>query len=142
MLGNFSVGDYFKKEAIEMGFELLTSEKYFNFPLEKLYFSYYPTDIDAKNVWLSLGVPETHLVATKDNYWEIGPGPSGPNTEIFYDRGSRYADGGIELIAQDIENDRYVEIWNIVFLSLMPKKARKEANIKSYRTKTLIQAQV
>lgn len=137
MLGNFSVGDYFKKEAIEMGFELLTSEKYFNFPLEKLYFSYYPTDIDAKNVWLSLGVPETHLVATKDNYWEIGPGPSGPNTEIFYDRGSRYADGGIELIAQDIENDRYIEIWNIVFSQFNAEEGKKRSEYKELPHKNI-----
>jgi len=127
MLGNFSVGDYFKKEAIEMAFELLTSEKYFNFPLEKLFMSYYPTDLDAKNIWLSLGVPETHLVASKENYWEIGPGPSGPNTEIFYDRGSKYAEGGIELIAQDIENDRYVELWNIVFSQYNAEEGKKRS---------------
>lgn len=135
MLGNFSIGDYFKKEAIEMAFELLTSEKYYNFPIEKLYISYYPTDLDAKNIWLSLGIPETHLISSKENYWEIGPGPSGPNTEIFYDRGSRYAEGGIELISQDIENDRFVELWNVVFSQYNAEtgKARSEYKELPYK---------
>lgn len=115
MLGNFSIGDYFKKEAIEFGFELLTDKRWFNFPLDKLYITYYPTDIDTKNIWLSLGVKESHIIPNEGNYWEIGEGPSGPNTEIFYDRGPLYDDRGIELIEQDLDNDRYIELWNIVF---------------------------
>lgn len=137
MLGNFSVGDYFKEEAIKMGFLLLTSEKYYGFPLEKLYMTYYPTDIDAKNIWLSLGVPETHLIASKENYWEIGPGPSGPNTEIFYDRGSKYAKGGIELIAHDIENDRYIEIWNIVFSQFNAEVGKQRSEYKELPAKNI-----
>lgn len=115
MLGNFSIGDYFKDEAIEFGFELLTDEKYFGFPLDKLYFTYYTEDITAKNKWLSLGVSESHLIPNDNNYWEIGEGPSGPNTEIFFDRGEKYDSRGIEILVNDLENDRYIEIWNIVF---------------------------
>lgn len=115
MLGNFSIGDYFKKEAIEWGYEILTSPKWFGFDLENLYFTYYPTDLDAKNYWLSLGVPENRIIASEENYWEIGEGPCGPCTEIYYDRGEKYDKRGIELIRDDIENDRYIEIWNIVF---------------------------
>lgn len=137
MLGNFSIGDYFKKEAIEMAFELLTSKKYYNFPVSKLYISYYPTDLDAKNIWLSLGVPETHLISSKNNYWEIGPGPSGPNTEIFYDRGSSYAEGGFELISQDIENDRFVELWNVVFSQYNAEVGKKRNEYKELPYKNI-----
>lgn len=115
MLGNFSIGDYFKEEAIEYGYELLFSEKYFNFPKNKIFITYYKDDIDCYNKWLSLGIDKNHLIPMKDNYWEIGEGPSGPNTEIFFDRGKEFDKRGIELIKDDIENDRYIEIWNIVF---------------------------
>ena len=86
MLGNFSIGDYFKDEAIEMAYELLTSDKYFGFPKEKLYFTVYESDDDAYNKWLSLGVDESHIVRLESNFWEIGEGPCGPDSEIFYDR--------------------------------------------------------
>ncbi|MGD9761091.1 MAG: alanine--tRNA ligase [Candidatus Izemoplasmatales bacterium] len=114
MMGNFSIGDYFRDEAIEYGFELLTSEKYFGFPLDKLYFTYYPTDLDTKERWLSLGVDEDRLIASEDNFWEIGSGPCGPCTEIFFDRGEKYGDFTSDSIKKNIENDRYVELWNIV----------------------------
>lgn len=115
MLGNFSIGDYFKEEAINLGYELLTSEKYFNFPIEKLYFTYYTNDLVTKEAWLKLGIKADHIIPMDDNYWEIGEGPSGPNTEIFFDRGEKYDSRGVELIKDDIDNDRYIEIWNIVF---------------------------
>ncbi len=114
MMGNFSIGDYFRDEAIEYGYELLTSEKYFGFPLDKLYFTYYPTDLDTKERWLSLGVDEDRLIASEDNFWEIGSGPCGPCTEIFFDRGEKYGDFTSDSIKKNIENDRYVELWNIV----------------------------
>lgn len=114
MMGNFSIGDYFRDEAIEYGFELLTSEKYFGFPIEKLYFTYYPTDLDTKQRWLDLGISEEHLIPSEGNFWEIGSGPCGPCTEIFYDRGDMFGDFTTESIKKDIENDRYVELWNIV----------------------------
>lgn len=113
MLGNFSIGDYFKEEAIEFGFEILT--KHFLFPLDKLYMTYYPSDLTAKNKWMSLGVSEDHLIPLEGNFWEIGEGPCGPDTEIFFDRGEKYDKRGKELLENDIENDRFIEIWNIVF---------------------------
>ena len=115
MLGNFSIGNYFKDEAIEYGFEILTSPKWFGFDIDKLYMTYYPDDIDAKNKWISLGVNPSHLIPREDNFWEIGPGPCGPDTEIYFDRGESYDTRGKELIEEDIENERYIEIWNIVF---------------------------
>ena len=117
MLGNFSIGDYFKKEAIEWGLEFLTSEEWINFDINKLYMTIYPTDIEAKELWISLGVKESNIIPIEENFWEIGPGPSGPDSEIFYDRGEQYdpENIGFKLLAEDIENDRYIEIWNIVF---------------------------
>jgi alanyl-tRNA synthetase len=114
MMGNFSIGDYFRDEAIEYGFEIMTSDKYFGFPIEKLFFTYYPTDLDTKNKWLKLGVKEEHLIPSEGNFWEIGSGPCGPCTEIFFDRGKEFGDFTTESIKKDIENDRYVELWNIV----------------------------
>ena len=117
MLGNFSVGDYFKDEVIPWAWELLTSDKWFGFDPERLYITYYPKDHDAYNKWLEVGVAKDHLVPDEDNFWDIGQGPSGPDTEIFYDRGQEFNNlpeddpesypGG--------ENERYLEIWNIVF---------------------------
>ena len=115
MLGNFSIGDYFKEEAILWGFEILTDPKWFGFPLDKLYMTYYPDDMDARNAWMKLGVDPSHLIPRADNFWEIGAGPCGPDTEIYYDRGEAYDTRGVELIIDDIENERYIEIWNIVF---------------------------
>ena len=116
MLGNFSVGDYFRDEAITWGYELLTSPEWFDFPKDKLYMTYYPDDKDTYNRWISLGVEPSHLIPIEDNFWEIGAGPSGPDTEIFFDRGEDFDPDhvGIKLLAEDIENDRYIEIWNIV----------------------------
>ena len=130
MLGNFSVGDYFKKEALTWAFELLTSEKYFGFPKEKLYMTIYPNDKEAYDLWISLGVAPSHIIKLEGNYWEIGEGPSGPDSEIFYDRGEKYdKDGlGVKLLTDEIENDRYIEIWNNVFSQYNAKEgvAREE----------------
>ena len=117
MLGNFSVGDYFKKEALTWAFELLTSEKYFGIPKEKLYMTVYPNDKEAYDLWISFGVDPSHIIKLEGNYWEIGEGPSGPDSEVFYDRGEKYDKDklGIKLLQEDIENDRYIEIWNNVF---------------------------
>ena len=117
MLGNFSVGDYFKKEALTWAYELLTSEEYFGIPKEKLYVTVYPTDEEAYNLWKNLGIDESHIIKLEENYWEIGEGPSGPDSEIFYDRGEEYDKEklGIKLLEEEIENDRYIEIWNNVF---------------------------
>lgn len=124
MLGNFSIGDYFKEEAIEMSYELLTSEDYFAFPKDKLYFTVYEEDDKAFNKWKSLGVDESHIVRLKSNFWEIGEGPCGPDSEIFYDRGCEYdKEGlGIKLLEDEIDNNRYVEIWNNVFSQFNSKE--------------------
>lgn len=117
MLGNFSVGDYFKNEVIAWAWELLTSDEWFGFDPERLYITYYPKDHDAYNRWREVGVAEDHLIADEDNFWDIGQGPSGPDTEIFYDRGQEFnnlADDDPENYPGG-ENERYLEIWNIVF---------------------------
>ena len=117
MLGNFSIGDYFKKEVIPFAYEILTSEKYFGMPKDKLYFTYNPIDEETHQLWLKEGVEESHLIPLEGNYWEIGEGPAGPNTEVFFDRGEKYDPDhlGERLLREEIENDRYVEIWGIVF---------------------------
>lgn len=115
MLGNFSIGDYFRDEVIPWAYELLTSKHYYGFDLERLYVTVYPTDEETQAIWLALGIPQERIVASENNFWEIGEGPCGPCTEIFYDRGPAYGEGDVSLIRDDIENDRYIEIWNIVF---------------------------
>ena len=117
MLGNFSVGDYFKEEAINWAWEFLTSDKWLALPKENLYCTVYPKDPDARKFWMAAGMPEDHIVKLEDNFWDIGEGPCGPDSEIFYDRGPENND-----VAEDDpenfpggENARYLEIWNIVF---------------------------
>lgn len=141
MLGNFSIGDYFRDEAIEWGFELLTSPEWFDFPKEKLYMTYYPDDKDSYNRWIALGVEPSHLIPLEENFWEIGAGPSGPDTEIFFDRGEAYDPDhiGIRLLEEDIENDRYIEIWNIVLSQFnadptIPRSEYKELPNKNIDT--------
>ena len=139
MLGNFSIGDYFKEEAIEMAYELLTEEKYFGFPKEKLYFTVYKTDDDAYNKWISLGVDPTHIVRLESNFWEIGEGPCGPDSEIFFDRGEEYdKEGlGIRLLQEEIDNSRYVEIWNNVFSQFNSKEGVERSEYKELPSKNI-----
>lgn len=141
MLGNFSIGDYFREEAIAYAWEMLTSSEYFDFPAEKLYITYYPDDKDTFNRWVELGVDASHLVPIEDNFWEIGAGPSGPDTEIFFDRGEAYdpENIGLKLLAEDIENDRYIEIYNIVLSQFnadpaIPRSEYKELPQKNIDT--------
>lgn len=118
MLGNFSIGDYFKAEAIHWAWEFLTSPEWMAFDPEKLYVTVYPKDTEAKRIWHEeVGLPKDHIVEIEDNFWDIGAGPSGPDTEIFYDRGQEFNN-----VAEDDpenypggENERYLEIWNLVF---------------------------
>ncbi|MCI5745237.1 MAG: alanine--tRNA ligase [Erysipelotrichaceae bacterium] len=139
MMGNFSIGDYFKFEAIEFAFELLTSEKYFAIPLEKLYITYFPEDKDTYNKWVMLGVDPSHMIPCEGNFWEIGEGPCGPDSEIFFDRGEKYDPNnlGIELLKNDIENDRYIEIWNIVFSQFNSKPGVKRSDYKELPHKNI-----
>lgn len=117
MLGNFSIGDYFKPEAINFAWEFLTSPEWVGFDAEKLYVTVYPTDTETYNYWKDvIGLSEEHIVPCEDNFWEIGEGPCGPCTEIFYDRGPAFDyDTPLEELVVAGENDRYVEIWNVVF---------------------------
>ena len=117
MLGNFSIGDYFRDEAVPFAWELLTSPDWFAFDKDLLYVTVYPTDEETYDLWIKLGVDPSHIIKLEENFWEIGAGPCGPCTEIFFDRGTKYdpEHRGIQLLEKDIENDRYLEIWNVVF---------------------------
>lgn len=139
MLGNFSIGDYFRDEAIGFAFELLTSPDWFAFPLDKLYMTYYPDDKDSYNRWIELGVDPSHLIPLEDNFWEIGAGPSGPDTEIFFDRGPDFdpENIGIRLLEEDIENDRYIEIWNVVLSQFNADPSVPRSEYKELPTKNI-----
>ncbi|MCF0217869.1 MAG: alanine--tRNA ligase [Malacoplasma sp.] len=117
MLGNFSIGDYFRKEAIEFAAEFIF--KVLKFEKEKIYITVFKEDIESYNLWIANGVDKNHILMCDKsrNFWEIGSGPCGPCTEIYYDRGAKYDfnNVGEELFFKDLENDRYIEIWNIVF---------------------------
>ncbi len=117
MMGNFSVGDYFKDEAIKYAFELLTSKKYFGIDKDLIYVTVYTDDTRAKEDWIKEGLAEDHIISLDGNFWEIGEGPCGPDSEIFFDRGEDYDPGSnaLELFKNDEEQERYVEIWNNVF---------------------------
>lgn len=118
MLGNFSIGDYFKKEAIPFAWHFLTDERWMGFDKNKLYITVYIDDQQAYDIWTKeCGVDPSHILRTPENFWEIGNGPCGPDSEIFYDRGEKYDPNhlGEKLFFDEMENDRYVEIWNIVF---------------------------
>lgn len=117
MLGNFSIGDYFREEALTFAMEILTSPRWYGMDINRLYFTVYPNDQDTIQKWMELGVAEDHIIPLADNFWEIGEGPCGPDTEIFFDRGESYDPDhiGVRLLREDISNERYIEIWNIVF---------------------------
>ncbi len=115
MLGNFSFGDYFKKEAIQWSWEFM--RKVMDIPYELLYVSIYEEDDEAYDIWHNIvGLPEDKIVrlGKADNFWEIGTGPCGPCSEIYVDRGEAYGCGS-ETCAVGCECDRYMEVWNLVF---------------------------
>ena len=118
MLGNFSIGDYFKKEAILYAWEFLTDDRYIGFDKNRLYVTVHPDDTEAYEIWTTMtDLNPAHILKTKENFWEIGSGPCGPDTEIFYDRGSAYDPDnlGERAFFEELENDRFIEIWNVVF---------------------------
>ncbi len=139
MLGNFSIGDYFRDEVLTWAYELLFSDEWFGFEKDLIYITYYPSDMDTYNKWVSLGVDHDHLIALDDNFWEIGEGPCGPDTEIFYDRGVKYdpENIGIKMLKEDIENDRYIEIWNIVFSQFNSKLGVPRSEYKELPSKNI-----
>lgn len=125
MLGNFSFGDYFKHDAISYAWELLTGENWFNLPKERLWVTVYETDDEAFDIWQKqIGVPAERIIRigdnkgaafASDNFWQMGDtGPCGPCTEIFYDHGDHIWGGPPGSAEED--GDRYIEIWNIVFM--------------------------
>lgn len=117
MLGNFSIGDYFKQEAIEWAWEFLTDEKWLGLNPELLSVTVHPEDEEAFLIWKDIiQLPEERIIRLEENFWDIGEGPSGPNTEIFYDRGEAYGNNPNDPeLYPGGENDRYLEIWNLVF---------------------------
>ena len=139
MLGNFSIGDYFRNEVLPWAVELLTSEKWFGFDPEKLYITYYPEDTESFELWQKCGIKKDHLIPVAGNFWEIGEGPCGPDTEIFYDRGEKYdpENLGPQMIKDDIENDRYIEIWNIVFSQFNSKPGIDRSEYKELPSKNI-----
>ncbi|HKN05575.1 MAG TPA: alanine--tRNA ligase [Buttiauxella sp.] len=125
MLGNFSFGDYFKHDAINFAWELLTSEQWFNLPKDRLWVTVYETDDEAFEIWeKEVGVPRERIVRigdnkgaayASDNFWQMGDtGPCGPCTEIFFDHGDHLWGGPPGSAEED--GDRYIEIWNLVFM--------------------------
>ncbi|HCR4030211.1 alanine--tRNA ligase [Morganella morganii] len=125
MLGNFSFGDYFKHDAINFAWELLTGKEWFNLPKDKLWVTVYATDDEAYNIWKDeVGVPAERIIRigdnkgaqyASDNFWQMGDtGPCGPCTEIFFDHGDHIWGGPPGSPEED--GDRYIEIWNIVFM--------------------------
>ena len=131
MLGNFSFGDYFKKEAIAYAWELTTSEKWFGIPLDKLYFTVFggaevapgkklESDSEAAELWATVGAPKDRIIPVpglKENFWAMGDtGPCGPCSEIHYDMGKQASDQGHADCKFGCDCGRYVEIWNLVFM--------------------------
>ncbi|WP_226583264.1 alanine--tRNA ligase [Halobacillus litoralis] len=117
MLGNFSIGDYFKEEAMEWAWEFLTSKDWVGFDPARLSVTVHPEDDEAFQIWKDkIGLDEERIIRIEENFWDIGEGPSGPNTEIFYDRGEKYGnDPNDPELYPGGENERYLEIWNLVF---------------------------
>lgn len=117
MMGNFSIGDYFKSEALEFAYEFLTSPEWMEIDKDKIYVTVYTKDDEAYNKWAELGLDKSHIIRLDGNFWEIGEGPCGPDSEIFYDRGVEYDKEGDAFLkfSRDEDQSRYIEIWNNVF---------------------------
>ena len=118
MLGNFSIGEYFKEEAIVWAWEFLTGDKWLALDPKNLYVTVHPEDEEARKIWEEVvGLPTEYVIDEEDNFWDIGVGPSGPNTEIFYDRGQENNDLPEDHPESYVggENERWLEVWNLVF---------------------------
>lgn len=116
MLGNFSIGDYFKEEAVTWAWEFLTDKQWIGFDPERLSVTVYPEDEEAFKLWNEkIGLPAERIYKLEENFWDIGEGPCGPCTEIFYDRGEKYGDLNDPECWPGGENERFLEVWNLVF---------------------------
>ncbi|MCR3756322.1 MAG: alanine--tRNA ligase/DNA-binding transcriptional repressor [Candidatus Westeberhardia cardiocondylae] len=128
MLGNFSFGDYFKNEAIQFAWELLTSKKWFNLSKDKLFVTIHEQDYETYNIWKNkIGIPDKHIFLTKnkkynsENFWKMGDtGPCGPCTEIFYNNHKNIKNNNLTTIT-NINKNQYIEIWNLVFIQFNQK---------------------
>ena len=139
MMGNFSIGDYFKEAAIAYAFELLTSPEYFDIDKDLIYVTIYTDDEEAKKRWIEVGLDPTHIVPLEENYWEIGEGPCGPDSEIFYDRGVDFDPDGdaLKKFKNDEDQERYVEIWNNVFSQYNSKEGVDRKDYKELPSKNI-----
>lgn len=140
MLGNFSIGDYFRKEVIPWAYQILTStEEGFGLDKDKLYVTYNPDDQESFLLWQKAGITKDHLIPLESNFWQIGEGPCGPNTEVFYDRGEKWDPKhlGKKLLEDDIENDRYIELWGIVFSQYNAENGVDRKNYKELPSKNI-----
>ena len=139
MMGNFSVGDYFKEEAISFAYELLTSKEYFGIDKNLIYVTVYTDDTTAKEKWIEQGLNPDHIIPLEGNFWEIGEGPCGPDSEIFFDRGEKYDPTGdaLEKFKNDEEQERYVEIWNNVFSQFNSKPGVDRKDYKELPSKNI-----
>lgn len=128
MMGNFSFGDYFKEESLKWGWEFIT--KILQLPAGKIWATVYQDDEEAVRIWKSLGLPEKRIVrlGKEDNFWEIGLGPCGPDSEIFYDRGPQYGCGRPDC-KPGCDCDRYVEFWNHVFTQFSKEEDGSYSNL-------------
>jgi len=116
MLGNFSIGDYFKEEVVTWAWEFLTDKQWIGFDPNRLSVTVYPEDEEAFKLWNEkIGLPAERIYKLEENFWDIGEGPCGPCTEIFYDRGDKYGDLSDPECWPGGENERFLEVWNLVF---------------------------
>ena len=120
MLGNFSIGEYFKKEAMEWAWEFLTSDKWIGWEKERLSVTIHPEDVEAFEYWnKKIGIPEERIIRLEGNFWDIGEGPSGPNTKYSMTVVREYGDDSTDPeLYPGGENERYLEVWNLVFLRI------------------------
>lgn len=139
MMGNFSIGDYFKNEAIAFSYELLTSPDYFGVDPNLLFVTVYTDDEEAKKRWIEVGLDPSHIIPLEGNFWEIGEGPCGPDSEIFYDRGKKYDPNGdaFDKFKNDEDQYRYVEIWNNVFSQFNSKEGVERHNYQELPSKNI-----
>lgn len=140
MLGNFSIGDYFKEEALQFAWEFLTSPEYIGMEKEKMYVTVHPSDTEAYRIWTEvIKLDPSHLLKSEQNYWQIGEGPCGPNSEIYYDRGIEFDPNGIgeRLFFEELENDRYIEVWNVVFSQYDGKEGVERKDFKELPQKNI-----
>ena len=140
MLGNFSIGDYFKQDAIPFAWEFLTSKDWIGFDKDRLYVTVYPDDTEAYDIWVNkIKIDPSHILKTEENYWQIGEGPSGPCSEIHYDRGEAYDPDGLgeKMFFEEMENERYIEVWNIVFSQYDAKEGVDRKDFKELPQKNI-----